>query len=315
MNNQKNYTRGVIFALINCFSLGILGVVDKVGTIQSSNPIIFSTQSLLFSVLFTIIFILVYSKGLPVQSIEKISPSAWKLILLVGIFSSSLFMLFRFLGLTQSTGTFATLSQIITTSLTALLAWIFLKEKLSKVFWIIFAIIIFSVYFVSVGKITLASVQTGDMFIIIGTFFLAGGNIFSRLAVQKVDPVLVSGLRLFFGLIFLLLIDLFLLNGLNGLGGIFNHLTIWAILSGFLVSTGVLGFNLAIKRLGVTFGTSMLMMAPVITMVLEYLFLDYHFTLTQVVAALVVVISGIALILANNKPLKSSTTINIRPWG
>lgn len=300
MATNKNYISGVIFALVNCFSLGILGVIDKTGTLQNQSPIIFSTQSLLFAVVFTIIFILIYSKGLPVQSLRKMSLSAWKLVILVGIFSSSLFMLFRFLGLTQSTGTFATLSQIITTSLTALLAWIFLKEKLSKVFWVLFAIIIISVYFVSIGRITLASVKTGDMFIILGTFFLAAGNIFSRLAVQKVDPVLVSGLRLFFGLIFLLLIDFFLLGG--NWSGIFSRLTIWAIFSGLLVSIGVLGFNLAIKRLGITFGTSILMIAPVITMVLEYALLNYQFTPVQIVAALVVVISGITLILANNKP-------------
>lgn len=300
----KNYIQGIIFALINCLSLGILGVVDKTGTLQSNNPIIFSTQSLFYSVLFTFVFILFYSKGLPIQSIKRISFPAWKLVILVGIFSSSLFMLFRFLGLTQTTGTFATLSQIITTSLTALLAWVFLKEKLSRLFWILFAIIIIAVYFVSIGRITLASVQTGDMFIIFGTFFLAAGNIFSRLAVQKVDPVLVSGLRLFFGLIFLLLIDFFLLGGFTNWSGIFSHLSIWAVFSGLLVSIGVLGFNLAIKRLGVTFGTSILMVSPVITIILEYSFLNHHFTLVQIVAALVVVISGITLILANNKPQK-----------
>ena len=300
MNNQKNYTNGVIFSLVNCLSLGILGIVDKIGILQSNNPLVFSTQSLLFSVLFTVIFVLAYFKGLPIQGIKKMSFSAWKLIILIGIFSSTLFMLFRFLGLTQATGTFATLSQIITTSLTALLAWIFLKERLSKLFWLLFVVIIVSVYFVSIGKITLATVKAGDMFIIYGTFFLAIGNIFSRLAVEKVDPILVSVLRLFFGLIFLLLIGSIFLGG-AGWSGIFSNFSIWAILSGFLVSTGVLGFNLAIKRLGITFGTSILMMAPVITMILEYSFLNYHFTLVQIVAALVVVISGVALILANNR--------------
>lgn len=302
MTTNKNYISGVIFALVNCLSLGILGVIDKVGTLQSNNPLIFSTQSLLFSVLFTVIFVLAYFKGLPIQSIKKMSFSAWKLIILIGIFSSSLFMLFRFLGLTQSTGTFATLSQIVTTSLTVLLAWIFLKERLSKLFWLLFAVIIVSVYFVSIGKITLATVKAGDMFIIYGTFFLAIGNIFSRLAVEKVDPILVSVLRLFFGLIFLLLIALFFLGGQTGWSGIFSNFSIWAILSGFLVSTGVLGFNLAIKRLGVTFGTSILMMAPVITMILEHLLLGYHFTNIQVIAALMVVASGIAIIFASGNP-------------
>ncbi len=304
MNNQKNYTRGVIFALINCLSLGTVGIIDKLGTLQSNSPFIFSSQSLLFTLLFTVIFTLIYFKGLPIRDIRDISFSSWRLIILVGILASGLFILFRFLGLTESTGTFATLSQVITTSLTALLAWIFLKERLSKIFWLLFAIIIFSMYFVSVGKIALASIKTGDMFIIAGTFFLAGANIFSRSVVQKVDPVLVSVGRAFVGFIFLLLVGSYFVKS----GGLFDSLTIWVVLSGLLWSIGVITFNLAIKKIGVTLGTSILMMASIITMALEYSLLGYHFTQVQVVAALIGVASGIGIIFASGSPKLNKIT-------
>lgn len=295
---NKNYLQGIIFSLIASLSLGIVGIVDKLGTLQSSSPFLFSSQSLLFSLFFTTIFALVYFKGLPVRSIKNISFSSWGLIILVGILASGLFILFRFLGLTQSTGTFATLSQVITTSLTALLAWVFLKERLSKIFWILFAVIIFSMYFVSVGKIAIASIKDGDLLIILGTFFLATANILTRSVVQKVDPVLVSVGRAFIGFIFLFLVGLFFIKN----GGIFDSLTIWVVLSGLLWSIMIITFNLAIKKIGITLVTSILMMASIITMALEYSLLGYQFTEIQVIAALVGVASGVAIIFASGNP-------------
>lgn len=292
MNNKKNYTYGVILSLIACIILGILGIIDKLGTLQSSNPFTFSFQSLLFALVFTVILALIYYKGIPARDIKSISFSSWGSIILIGIFASGLFILFRFLGLTQSTGTFATLSQVITTSLTALLALIFLKERLSKIFWLLFAIIIFSMYFVSVGNIALASIKTGDLFIILGAFFLAVANIFSRSVVQKVDPVLVALGRALTGFIFLLLVGFFFVKN----GEILESLTIWAVLSGLFWSAWIISFNFAIKKIGITLSTSILMMASIITMALEYSLLGYHFTNIQIIAALVGIASGIAII-------------------
>lgn len=281
--------------MINLFSLGTLGIVDKIGTLQTNNPFAFSAQSLLFSLLFTVIFTLFYFRGIPTKNIKEISKSSWLLIILVGIFASGIFILLRFLGLTQSTGTFATLSQVITTSLTALLAFLFLKERLSKVFWILFAVIIFSVYFVSVGKIAFSDIRTGDLLIIFSTIFLAAANIFSRIIVKQVNPILLSLGRFFFGFIFLAIVGFLLLHG-----GTFNFTTWLVVFSGLLWAVSVLTFNLAIAKIGVTFTASLLMTAPVITMILEYSLLGYHFTAVQIIAALVVVASGIALVFANN---------------
>ncbi len=288
---------GVIFALLSCVGLGIVGVVDKVGTLQSQNPFVFSSQSILFSLLFTFIFALFYFKGLPVRKISTLSLSSWGLIILVGVFASGITILLRFIGLLESTGTFATLGQIVTTSLTAIFAWFILKEKLSKSFWGLFIVIILSMYFVSVGSLTLASVKSGDAYILFGTFFLAVANVFSKIAVHKVDPILLSVGRFIFGAVFLLLTGLLLVHNYN----ILSSFSIWIILSGLLWSVMIITFNLAIKKIGVVFTTSLLMMAPVITMVLECTFLGHHFTLVQIAAALVIVAGGLAIILHKSR--------------
>ncbi len=296
MNSRKNYIPGVILSLISCFCLGVVGVVDKIGTLQFNNPLIFSSQSILSALLFTILFALVYFKGLPVGILKEISFSSWGLIIIVGVFSSGIFILFRFLGLTQSTGTFATLSQVITTALTAIFAHIFLKEKLSKLFWGLFMVIILSMYFVSVGKLALANIKTGDLLILFGTFFLSLGNIFSKIVIQKVNPVLLSVGRFLIGFIFLLITSLIYISHSN----ILSSFTIWVVLSGLLWSVCITTFSLAIKKVGVTFTTSILLLAPAITMIIEYFTINYQFTFVQIIAVMVVVICGIAIIVTNN---------------
>lgn len=292
MTHDKNYLRGIFFALFTCLCFGIVGIVDKVGSSQTSNPFIFSTQSLLFSLLFGIIFALIYFRSLSIHSSKRLSLSSWRLIILIGILASGLAILLRFIGLKQSTGTFATLSQIITTSLTAIFAWVFLKERLSKVVWLFFIVIVISMYFVSVGKLAFVDVKQGDKFIIFGALFIAIANIFSKKAVQSINPILLSVGRLFVGFIFLLIISFLFIDTRE----VFKLSSGWVILSGLLWTGNVISFNLAIKRIGVTFTTSLLMMAPVLTMILEYFVLGYQFTLVQIIAAMVVIISGIAIV-------------------
>lgn len=295
MIHNKSYFQGVLFALVTCLCFGIQGIVDKIGILQTNNPFIFSTQSSLFSLLSTTLIALFYFKGFPYAKIKKSSSYSLKLMIAIGVLASGLFILLRILGLKESTGTFAGLSQGMTTSLTALLAWIFLKEKLSKAAWGWFALIVISMYFVSIGKIALIEIKQGDKFILSGTIFLAAANIFSKKAVQIMDPVLVSLGRFFFGFIFLLAVSFLFI----GSGGIFQTFNKWEVLSGLILSINVITFNIAIKKIGITLAASLLMMAPVLTMVLEYFLLGYQFTVVQVVAAFVVIVSGIGIIFAN----------------
>lgn len=294
MTHDRNYLKGVMFALGTCLCFGTLGIIDKIGS--ENNPLIFSFQSLLFSLLFSLIFALIYFKDSFFPAIRKLSFSSWQLIITVGLLASGFAILLRFFGLRESTGTFASLSQVITTSTTVILAWIVFKEKLSKLAWIFFVMIVISIYFVSVGKIALVDIKNGDKFILLGALLIGTSNIFSKKAILVVNPILLSVGRFFFGFLFLLIVGLLL----DGSGMIFKQLSWWVILSGLLWTGNVLFFNLAIKRVGVTLTTSLIMMAPVLTMALEYSLLEYQFTLVQIVAAMVVIISGIAIIFANN---------------
>jgi len=301
MKKKRNFLLGTTYAFINMISLGMLGIVDKIGATHTVNPFVFSTQSVFFSLLFLCVFAFLYKKQEFVQEIKNIPLPAWKLLFLVGIFASGFFILFRFLGLTQATGTFATLSQVIITALTAVLAAVFLKEKLPRIFWLFFSIIIVAMYFVSIGKFALATLEQGDRYIVIGAVFVAFANIFSQKALKYVSPVILTMGRFFFGALLLLVISLFVFH----FTPVLLTFSIWSLASGLLWTVNATAFSFSIQKLGVTLAASILMIAPVVTMVLEYTILKQSFNLLQITAALVVVICGILMVVTKEKALFS----------
>jgi drug/metabolite transporter (DMT)-like permease len=296
MKKNNDFALGVLFSLINSVSLGILGVIDKIGAEHFTSTIVFSTQSVFFSYLFVSLFAIFFFRTSFLVKAKTIPFSTLKYIFLVGIFASGLFVLFRFLGLTQSTGTFATLGQVIITAETAILALIFLQEKLSGKFWLLFVIVLIAIYFVSVGAFKLTPLHAGDTFIIIGATFVAIANIFSKLAVNKINPILLTEGRFFFGLLFLLLTTLLFFHNTNLL-----TFSIWSILSGLFWAVNVTAFNFAIKKIGVTLATSLLMTAPIYTMIFEYFILKQTFNLLQIISALVVVTCGVLMVVLKDK--------------
>lgn len=295
---KKNYFwLGISFAFINSLCIGTLGLIDKIGSVNSSNPFIFSTQSVVFSLLFSTLFALLYFRKDLIKNVKNISFSSWKLIFFVGVFASGFFILFRFLGLTQSTGTFASLSQVVTTTGTFLLALLFLRENISKIFWLLFVIISVAIYFVSIGKFTVTTLHSGDGYIIVSALFLAAGNIFSQLAVKQIQPVILSVGRFFCASLFLLLITLFLFQNNTDL----FHFNVWALISGLLWAFTVIIFNFALQKIGVTFTLSIIMTAPVYTMLLEYFILNQTFNVIQITAAVIIILSGIAIVVLKKR--------------
>jgi drug/metabolite transporter (DMT)-like permease len=295
----KDHRRGIHLALANAAGLGLVGLVDKLGSSRAVNPLVFSLQSIFFALVFTSLFALLHYRGSLAGQVKGLSWASWKLMALIGVCSSGLFVLFRFVGLAQSTGTFATLSQVVTTSFTAIFAFFFLKEKLSRPFWILFFTILAAMYFVSIGRLELASLKAGDLFIVAGTFFLAAGNIFSKAALKEVPPVILTVGRFGFGFLFLVAAGMIFLAA----PAEFFQPNVYAPLSGFLWGLMIIAFNLAIKKVGVTLATSLLMTAPILTMALEAALIQRSFTAVQVAASLVIVVAGVLIVRTQSAPV------------
>jgi drug/metabolite transporter (DMT)-like permease len=297
ISHSKQYHRGITFALINMVGLGVVGVIDKIGASHASNAFFFTTQNVFFAFVFASLIALVYDRRSFVQNVKKTKFTTWGLILLVGLCTAGIANALRMLGLTQSTGTFATLAQIFITALTAIFAMIFLRERLTGRFWLLFVIMILATYFVSVGQLTFNAISQGDTYILLGGAFIAVANIISKFVINKTSPLVLSWGRQFFGGIFLVTASLLFFQNTQALASI----SIWAVLSGLFWATTTTCYYFAMQNLGVTLATSILMIAPVETMILEYIFLKQSFTQVQIIAAIVVIVSGILMVSANRK--------------
>lgn len=298
MNSKRDYKKGLILAFINSLSTGTVGFIDKIGSTQVHNPLLFSVQSVCVSFFFVLIFALFYFNKSFIKTIKELKLSSWFFTFIVGVFASGIFIILRFLGLAQSTGTFATLTITVTAALTALAAYLFLKERLNNSFWILFMLILISMYMVSTGRLGLITMKTGDLFLLAGAIFLTIANISAKMAVKTTPPVILTLGRFFFGGVFLLLMVPFLLKEANNL----YSFSIWVILSGLLWSISATLYNFAVKYLGVTLATTFLMLAPIYTLILESALLHYVFNPYQIVGTLIVVISGILIFIPRNRP-------------
>ena len=135
-NTSNNEKKGIITAILGSLCLGLAGITDKVGAIASKQPFLYSTQTIFFAFCFTVVYFFLFKKKSVKDIYKKLDPTSWLQLLLIGCLGVGIAILLRFIGLLQSTGTFASLSQVITVAFTGMLAHFFLKEKLSKGFWL-----------------------------------------------------------------------------------------------------------------------------------------------------------------------------------
>jgi drug/metabolite transporter (DMT)-like permease len=300
-SHPQKYRKGITFALVNMVGLGILGIFDKIGASQATNPFFFSTQSVFFAFLTVGLFAMISARRSFLHDLRKTSLPTWGLVLLIGLCTAGIANALRMLGLTQSTGTFATLAQIFITALTAIFAMIFLRERLTARFWMLFVVMILATYFVSVGKLTLTAITQGDTYILLGGAFIAVANIISKFVLNRTTPLVLSFGRQALGGLFLVATSISVFQNSQALGDI----TIWAVLSGIFWALTTTCYYFAMKHLGVTLATSILMIAPVETMILEYVFLKQPFTQVQIVAAFVVIVSGMLMVATKQSPKPS----------
>ena len=291
-NTSSNEKKGIITAIFGSLCLGLAGITDKLGAIASKQPFLYSTQTIFVAFCFTVVYSFLFKKKSVKDIYKKLDPTSWLQLLLIGCFAFGIAILLRFIGLLQSTGTFASLSQVITVAFTGMLAHVFLKEQLSKGFWFLFLFIVIATYFVSVGSFSLVTIKSGDAFIVCAALFVAIGNIIAKLTVHKVNPIFVAVGEFFFGFLFLFFINIVF----------FFHSTpflfpLFAILSGLFWAGCGISFNLALNCIGATLTTSLFMLAPIVTLIIEATFLSYRFTPLQYGASFVVVASGVLLVL------------------
>lgn len=287
-----------------------LGVILAIGTAIISGVSIFANKWLSFSfdpIVFTAIraliigaIFLLFSLKINKWSFKKFAKVPWLYLLLIGIIGGGLAFWLFFSGLKLTTAGRAAFIHKTLPLFVTLLAFAFLKEKVSSKQWIALLLMLLGLFFISYSQINpsewWSNPRLGDILVLSATFLWGVENIISKKAMIKGENnFIVAFSRMFFGAIFL-----FGLAVLLGKIGFFLSLTgsqwIKLIASAILLFGYVLTFYWSIKYISVSKAATLLLLAPIITLILGIIILKEPVPILQLIGSALILLGAYFLV-------------------
>lgn len=201
------------------------------------------------------------------RELLSLKPKEWRNLILIGLVGGSIPFLLFFWGLKQTAAANASLLHKSLFIPASVFAYLFLKERLSKV-QLVGAFILFIGVFLLSGPV-LSTISIGDYAIMAAVIFWAAENTLSKHVLNmKIPPHVVVFGRMFFGSIALMLF-LLVTSSLPDVGSFtLNHL-LWLSLTIIFLLMYQLTFYSGLARLKVGEATSVLIFGSVVTTLLS----------------------------------------------
>ncbi|OGZ36841.1 MAG: hypothetical protein A3A94_03155 [Candidatus Portnoybacteria bacterium RIFCSPLOWO2_01_FULL_43_11] len=193
-----NEKKGIFLILGTALISGVSIYINQFG-VSVINPYIFTGLKNIIAAGLLFLAIFSFKEWL---TLKKLNKKQWLTLIVIGLIGGSIPFLLFFKGLSLSTGAEASFIHKTMFVFVAFLAFLFLKEKISKS-------LILGISFLVLGnalflKIGLNSVwDKGDLLILIATLFWAGEQIISKKALSTISPRILGWGRMFFGFLFI----------------------------------------------------------------------------------------------------------------
>jgi drug/metabolite transporter (DMT)-like permease len=299
----KNELLGTILAILTAVVSGFSIIANKV-FIVDLDPAIFT----FIRALFIGIFFFIISSFECKFDYKKFKKVSWTYLIVIGLIGGAIAFLFFFTGLKLTTGGRAAFLHKTLPIYATILAFIFLKEKITKKQ--VYALIV-----MLIGLILIVSSEinpsmfwtdpsTGDMLVIIATILWAIESVIAKRAMIKDESnFVVTFARMFFGAIFLFSIavswdKVYLLY----------YLTPYQIFSIFvstmLLTYYVLLWYLSIKFINISKATTILLLAPVISFVAGVVVWNESFSYLQILGSGLILVGGYIISKIKSESLK-----------
>ncbi|MFH1642465.1 MAG: DMT family transporter [Nanoarchaeota archaeon] len=292
--------KGVLLVSLTAIISGFSIFINKLGVNGIDSTIFTFLKNIIVSVfLIGIIIGLKESK-----SILNLKRKDWFSLILIGLLGGSIPFVLFFKGLQLSSGALGSFMHKSMFVFVAIIASIFLKEKINKKIFI-------PAVFLLVGNFLILNIRsfefnTAILFVFIATIFWAVENVVSKHLLKAIEPKILAFGRLFFGSFFIL--AYMLVIGKVPFSLNFQQFS-WILITAPLLLLYVLTWYNGLKHVKVITATSILLLGSPITTLLSYIFLGSSISLMEVIGILCT-LSGIAcLILLSEKKyhLASST--------
>jgi len=291
--NKKGLLLVTATAIISGFSI----FINKF-SVDIINPYVFTTLKNSVVALLLVSIILIWRRWPEVKKLDK--KNVFKLII-VGLIGGAIPFLLFFKGLSITTAGNSSLIHKTIFIFTAILAFVFLKEKPSKKLLIGLASLLLGTFLL--GHYQLLSFNRGDLLIFLAVILWSFEYLLAKKILKNLSGLIVATGRLFFGSLFLITfliftgqISLFASLGVDQIG--------WSILTSIILAGYVLTWYSGLKLLPLSVAGSFLAMGTSITIILSLIFLPVSFGFNQLLG-LILMFSGILLIIDIKKIISS----------
>lgn len=272
----------LLYVSIFSFSWALIIFFNKLALNTGVKPVAFTVQTTLSGTALLTTYIISTKR----KELRKINIEILKNLIFIGILVGSSYIAGIY-GLKLSPS--INYSFIIKSTLvfTILLAFIFLKESLSKNKLLLMLIFILGAYFITTGGKTIVP-RVGDLLTVTAAFCLSAALIIQKPLTEKVEPDIIGWGRILFTSIAVLLLTPFLKVN------IFEVITPEiVVIVGGLSAILAIYINKTISVSSTSYLAMMSMMVPVINSISGIFFLNETMNIFQVVGGVLIVLSGV----------------------
>ncbi len=285
---MKIKTKRLLLATVFSFIWAALVIVDKYALNKGIDPLPFAYQRLLVASAISLLPLLALKtagKRSTISSIKSLKKQDILRLSGVGMIGGGLGAIAMFYGLKYSTTTNYGFLIKTTVVFSILLAYIFLKEDLTKKKAICTVALLLGAYFISTGGKTLIP-HFGDIIILLAAFLYSSANVIAKPLLKKHSPEINTAFRSFFGALIIL---------------IFSSFTVPAFYiiqdAQLVIITGILAFltiyllNKLIKISSISYTTTMSMMFSIFTATMGHFAFQETMNMTQIAGAILILAS------------------------
>jgi drug/metabolite transporter (DMT)-like permease len=286
-------TLGTLLAVVTAIFSGIAIPANKVFMVDMDPAVFTAVRSIIIGVIFLLLAVLWQRKTKKSKSEKKKNHKInWKYMAAIAVIGGAIAFLLYFTGLKLTTAGRAAFLHKTLPLYVAVLAFVFLKEKLTKKYVAAMAVMILGIIAIYASSINPADLwmnpQLGDLLIISAAFLWAVENIIARKAmVEGESNFIVSFSRMFFG--GLILFGVVMLTGKTDALLALNAAQLINIgISTVLLFAYVFFFYWSLRLINASKAAVMLLIAPVISLMLGMIFLHEPAPAMQIAGSLAI---------------------------
>lgn len=255
--------KGILLVLMTAFISGVAIFINKFG-VSEINPYLFT--GLKNALVAVFLFSLIWGTR-EIKTLKVLSRKNWLVLFLIGLIGGCLPFLLFFKGLSLTSPAQAAFIHKNLFIFVALLAFLFLKERIEKKFFIAAALLLTGNLFL-LNKTFSFSLEEGNFLILLATFLWAIESIIAKKALESLPAKIVAFGRMFFGS-FLILIFLAAFGKIGLLGNLTGVQVLWVVITSLFLLAYVTTWYSGLKQVRVSLAASILTLGAPITSLLS----------------------------------------------